>query len=98
MEAEALRLNESGRPNSASPVPPKLQIRVSSAASGTSGQPTLSPETSRVNTNSRRHSAPSYRIVASSVVASPPRYYFQSALQTSAWSIRMNCARACRRP
>ncbi|KAM7541524.1 hypothetical protein Aperf_G00000027641 [Anoplocephala perfoliata] len=80
MEAEALRLNESGRPNSASPVPPKPQIRVASAAHGPSGQPTLSPETPRVNSNSRRHSAPSYRIVASSAVSSPPRHPFRTTV------------------
>lgn len=70
MEAEALRLNESGRPNSASPVPPKPQIRVPSA---TLVQPSVSPEPPS-GPGHRRHSVPSYRIAVSGS-AVPPRYH-----------------------
>ncbi|VDM34310.1 unnamed protein product [Hydatigera taeniaeformis] len=68
MEVEALRLNESGRPNSASPVPPKPQIRV---PLGTLAQPSASPEPPSGSSH-RRHSVPSYRIAVSGS-AVPPR-------------------------
>lgn len=70
MEAEALRLNESGRPNSASPVPPKPQFRVPSA---TIAQPPASPEPPP-GPSHRRHSVPSYRIAVSGS-AVRPRYH-----------------------
>nr|CDS15415.1 liprin alpha 2 [Echinococcus granulosus] len=67
MEAEALRLNESGRPNSASPVPPKPQFRVPSA---TIAQPPASPEPPP-GPSHRRHSVPSYRIAVSGSAVRP---------------------------
>ncbi|VDD80207.1 unnamed protein product, partial [Mesocestoides corti] len=71
MDAEALKLNDSGRPSSASPVPPRPQARVPATVSQSSSAP--SPEPTSVN-NTRRHSVPSYRIAvsASAIVARLP--------------------------
>ncbi|VDO05419.1 unnamed protein product [Rodentolepis nana] len=81
MEAEALRLNESGRPNSASPVPPKPQIRMTSTTSPAQQKP--SQDAVGTDTNSRRHSVPSYRIVASSSAANaapPSRHPYRTMM------------------